>query len=125
MPTENLTRDEAAARADLLEVHDTVVHLDLTTGPTTFGVIAEVSFAAATPGASTFLDATCVEVDEVVLNGESLDLDQVVDETRITLPALAEHNTVRVVATMPYKHEGKGLHRFVPISGSVDPADAL
>ena len=117
MPTENLTRDEAAARARLLDVQDTIVHLDLTRGEETFGVTAEITFACAEPGVASFLDATCVDVGEVLLNGEALDLDDVVEETRIVLPRLAEQNTVRVVATMPYKHEGKGLHRFV------DPGD--
>jgi aminopeptidase N len=117
MPIENLTRDEAAARASLVTVHDTTVHLDLTTGETTFDVVTEISFDCVQEGAASFLDATCVEVAEVVLNGTTLDLEQVVDETRITLPDLAAANTVRVTATMAYKHEGKGLHRFV------DPGD--
>ncbi len=119
MPTENLTRDDAAARARLLDVHDTVVTLDLTRGEETFGVVAEITFSCGEAGATSFLDATCVEVDEVVLNGAALDVDAVVGETRIELPDLAAENTVRVVATMPYKHEGKGLHRFV------DPGDDL
>ena len=117
MTTENLTRDDAAVRARLLEVHATTVALDLTQGPETFGVTAEIRFDCTEPGAESFLDATCVEVAEVVLNGTALDVAEVVGDTTITLPDLQAENTVRVVATMPYKHEGKGLHRFV------DPAD--
>ena len=37
MPGTNLTRDEAAARARILDVGSYEVALDLTTGPTTFG----------------------------------------------------------------------------------------
>lgn len=117
MPTENLTRDEAAHRATLVGDVDTTVHLDLTRGPTTFDVTADLTFRCDEPGVETFVDCSARQVHEVTLNGRSLDLDEVVTETRITLPSLAAENTLRVVATMPYKHEGKGLHRFV------DPGD--
>ncbi len=117
MATENLTRDEAAERARLIADVETSVALDLTTGAETFEVSCELIFGCTEPGVASFLDATCVTVHEVVLNGTTLALDDVVSDTRITLPGLAAENTVTVRATMPYKHEGKGLHRFV------DPAD--
>jgi aminopeptidase N len=44
MPGTNLTRDEAAARAALLDVTSYSVDLDLTTGDTTFGSTTTIRF---------------------------------------------------------------------------------
>ncbi len=108
---ENLTRSDATERAALLDDVTLDVTLDLTRGDDHFGSTTTMSFTAPA-GASTFVDCTAHEVHEVVLNGVSLDLDEVVAETRITLPVLADANTLTVTATMNYLHEGRGLHFF-------------
>jgi aminopeptidase N len=113
---ENLTRDEAEARAALLTVESYVVHLDLDRGDERFGSRSTVTFEASRDG-DTFLDLTAARVERVTLDGEDLDLDRV-SATRIALPGLsAGRHTLVVDAEMAYTHEGRGLHRFV------DPAD--
>ncbi|PVU81934.1 aminopeptidase N [Cellulomonas sp. WB94] len=116
MPAENLTRDEARARAAVVAVHSYEVALDLTTGPTTFASRTTVRFTA-TPGASTFIDLIAPEVHEVVLNGRPLDPATVVAESRIALDDLTGENELVVVADAAYMNTGEGLHRFV------DPVD--
>ncbi|HYY10467.1 MAG TPA: aminopeptidase N, partial [Kineosporiaceae bacterium] len=113
----NLTRDEAQERAGLLEVESYDVTLDLTTGDKTFRTTTVLRFTARTPGASTFVDLIAAGVDEVVLNGRSLPVEEVVSTGRIALPDLAASNELRVVADGAYMHTGEGLHRFV------DPVD--
>ena len=68
MPGQNLTREEAATRADLLAVSSYDVVLDLAGGPTTFATRSTVRFAA-TEGADTFIDFVGASVESVVLNG--------------------------------------------------------
>jgi aminopeptidase N len=114
---ENLTRDDARARAGAIAVPATRVHLDLTRGPDRFGARSELDLVVREAG-PTFVDCTALQVEQVLLDGRTLDLDEVVRATRLELPHLdgGEHRLV-VEATMAYQHEGKGLHRFV------DPSD--
>jgi aminopeptidase N len=114
---ENLTRQEAQERAALLEVQRTRVHLDLDQGAETFHAVSEVTFHVREAG-STFVDCTAQLVERVVLDGQELDPERLVEPTRIRLVDLApgEHHLL-VASTMVYQHEGKGLHRFV------DPSD--
>ncbi|WP_104135719.1 aminopeptidase N [Cryobacterium sp. Y62] len=116
MPGENLTRLEASERAALVTVASYNVVLDLTTGPTTFGSTTTVRFAA-TPGASTFIDAITAMVHSVTLNGAALDPAVVSDGIRIQLDGLQAENELVVVADALYTNTGEGLHRFV------DPVD--
>ena len=51
MPGTNLTRDEAATRAALLDVTSYTVDLDLTTGDETFGSTTTIRFTCREPGA--------------------------------------------------------------------------
>ena len=51
MPGTNLTRDEAATRAALLDVTSYSIDLDLTTGDTTFGSTTTIRFTCREPGA--------------------------------------------------------------------------
>jgi len=119
MPGTNLTRDEAAARSDLLVVDDYDVTLDLGGDGGTFSSTTVVRFACTEPGASTFVDLIAPVVREVVLNGRSLDPAAVVADNRVAISDLAETNELRVVADCAYMRTGEGLHRFV------DPADGL
>ena len=97
MPAANLTRSEAEARATTVDVGDYAVTLDLTGGAQTFSSETVVRFTA-TPGTSTFIEATTREVHEIVLNGHRLDLSAS-DGARIRLDGLAVENVLRVTGT--------------------------
>ncbi|MEE6280395.1 aminopeptidase N [Georgenia sp. MJ170] len=115
MPGENLTREEAAARAAVVDVESYDVALDLTRGDRIFASRTTVRFRG-TPGAETFIDLIADAVHEVRLNGRQLDV-HLWDGARLTLPGLAAENELRVVADGRYMNTGEGLHRFV------DPVD--
>ncbi|MHB8186082.1 MAG: aminopeptidase N [Dermatophilaceae bacterium] len=118
MPGKNLTRDEARKRAALLSVATYDVALDLTTGPTSFRTRSTVAFTSSEDGASTFIDLIAKSVEEITLNGESLDPAKQFDGVRVQLPALRSGtNELTIDATGVYMNTGEGLHRFV------DPAD--
>ncbi|SNC63012.1 aminopeptidase N [Kytococcus aerolatus] len=110
-----LTRDEAIARADLIDVESMRVELDLTTDSATFESLTEIVFHAssATP---TFVDLKAVDVHEVELDDEVLDPALAADG-RLPITPREGRNTLVVRATMPFSNDGQGLHR------SVDPAD--
>jgi aminopeptidase N len=117
MPGTNLTRDEAATRAALLDVTSYTVDLDLTTGDTTFASTTVLEFTCTEPGASTFADLVDAQVHEITLNGRSLDPATAYADSRIALDDLQATNTLVVKADCRYTNTGEGLHRFV------DPAD--
>ncbi len=121
MPGTNLTRDEAAARAALLDVTSYTVNLDLTSGPqpdqSTFGSVTTLEFTCREPGASTFADLVAPTVREITLNGRSLDPATAYVDSRIALDGLEATNTLVVTADCAYSNTGEGLHRFV------DPVD--
>ncbi len=118
MPGINLTRDEAAERAHLLDVATYDISLDLTTSETAFASTTVIRFSAAEVGASTFADLVGATVHEISLNGTAIDPSTYVDN-RIPLDDLQADNELRVVAECTYSRTGEGLHRFV------DPADKL
>ncbi|MFD7918260.1 aminopeptidase N [Streptomyces sp. NPDC059740] len=137
MPGENLSREEARERARLLSVTSYEVALDVRSATEhgeaarTFASRTTVRFSCSEPGATTFADLVAPEVTAVTLNGRELDPAQVFDGVRITLPELAEENTLVVQANCAYSRTGEGLHRFVdPEDGEVylytqyEPADA-
>jgi len=118
VPGKNLTRDEARQRAELLSVAAYEVTLDLTTGPSTFRTRSTVDFTANRDGAGTFIDLIATSVEQITLNGVSLDPATQFDGFRVQLPALrVGANTVTIDATGVYMNTGEGLHRFV------DPVD--
>ena len=117
MPGTNLTRDEAATRAALLDVTSYSVDLDLTTSDTTFGSTTTIRFGCRQPGAETFVDLVGATVHEIALNGEPVDPAIAYADNRITLTELAADNELVVRADCVYSRTGEGLHRFV------DPAD--
>ncbi|MBA2956299.1 aminopeptidase N [Nocardioides sp. MAH-18] len=117
MPGTNLTRDEAATRAALLDVTSYSIDLDLTTGDKTFGSTTTIRFTCAEPGAETFADLVDAIVHEITLNGEPLDPATAYLDSRIALTGLQADNELVVRADCTYSHTGEGLHRFV------DPAD--
>ena len=111
----SLTRDEAQARASLIDVESMEVDLDLTTSSTTFESDTRIVFRAAA-AEPTFVDLKAVDVHEVELNDAALDPATVVDG-RLPITPTEGRNTLRVRATMPFSNDGQGLHR------SVDPED--
>jgi len=118
LPGENLTREEAAARSQLLSVHSYEVTLDVTVGPDTFDCVTVVHFDCTKPGSATFIDALTESVAEIELNGEQLDPKEHSDGIRIQLPKLQPQNTLKIRASGKYSNTGEGLHRFVdPVDG--------
>ena len=117
MAGENLTREEAAARAELLTVSRYDVELDVTRDEATFPTRSTIRFTAQRPGESTFVDFLGASVDSITLNGRSLDPAAHYDGAQITLPDLAADNEVVIEATGRFMNTGEGLHRFV------DPVD--
>jgi aminopeptidase N len=145
VPGENLSRDEARERAELLSVDGYEVDLDLrsavggpdgdgdaASGPRTFRSVTTIRFRNARAGASTFADLVAPAVNAVTLNGQPLDPAVVFDGTRVVLADLPEGaNTLVVDAQCAYSRTGEGLHRFVdPEDGEVylytqyEPADS-
>jgi aminopeptidase N len=117
MPGTNLTRDEAATRASLLDVTSYSIDLDLTTGDKTFGSTTTIRFTCSEPGAETFADLVDATIHEITLNGEQVDPATAYADSRIALTGLAAENELVVRADCTYSRTGEGLHRFV------DPAD--
>ncbi|WP_430782245.1 aminopeptidase N [Actinoplanes sp. G11-F43] len=113
MPT--LTRAEAVERASLVDVEEYHVDLDLTGSGDTFRSRAVVRFRARA-GAATFLEFEPAAVASITLNGVAVPAEASTGD-RLELTGLAEENELVVDATMRYRNDGEGLHRYV------DPAD--
>ncbi|MFJ9810012.1 aminopeptidase N [Streptomyces sp. NPDC101158] len=138
MPGENLSRDEAHERAELLSVDGYEVYLDLRSavgesgeGVRTFRSVTTLRFRRTGAGDSTFVDLIAPSVNAVTLNGRALDPAVVFDGARIALDGLADENELVVDAQCAYSRTGEGMHRFVdPEDGEVylytqyEPADA-
>ncbi|MFI8965650.1 aminopeptidase N [Streptomyces sp. NPDC053493] len=138
MPGENLSRDEARERAELLSVDGYEVALDLRSavgesgeGVRTFRSVTTLRFRRTGTGDTTFVDLIAPSVTAVTLNGRALDPAAVFDGSRITLDGLADENVLVVDARCAYSRTGEGMHRFVdPEDGEVylytqyEPADA-
>jgi len=114
---ENLTRAEAQDRARLIATDSYEVDLDLSGPGDTFVTTTTARFNCRQPGSTTWIDLISPHVHSITLNGTSLDVGQAFAGARITLPDLAEQNTVTIVADGAYMNTGEGLHRFV------DPVD--
>jgi aminopeptidase N len=127
----NLTRDEAAARAQLLTVRSYTVRLDLR-DERHFESVTTVTFDCARPGATTFIDLAAEAVTQVTLNGRPVPAEAAkATPGRLTLEGLAPHNELTVVARCRYSMTGEGLHRCTdPEDGETylythfEPADA-
>ncbi|MYS14960.1 aminopeptidase N [Streptomyces sp. SID4982] len=111
-----LTRDEAQARAEFLDVHRYTVALDLTCGDETFGSRTAIRFTARTDG-DTFVELKPAELRAVTLDGQPLD-PHALDGNRLPLKNLtAGEHELTVDAAMRYSRTGEGMHRFT------DPTD--
>ncbi len=112
MNEDNLTRAEAQERASMLSELSYDVDVDLTGDGDTYASTTVICFSAES-GTATFVDLDAAAVRELTLNGEAVGLDAFdADRSRITLPAVAARNELRVVADCTYQHTGVGLHRF-------------
>ncbi|MET9569996.1 aminopeptidase N [Streptomyces virginiae] len=114
-PMSALTRNEAQLRAQLLDVHDYVVGLDLTTGDDTFDSTTTIRFTARSAG-ETFVELKPEELRSATLDGHPLD-PATLDDNRLPLALAPGDHELRVHARMRYSRTGEGLHRFT------DPAD--
>ena len=118
MPGTNLTRDEAQARAALLDVTSYAIELDLTTGATTFASTTTIEFTSTT--------ARCLDVRRPGRRDRPRDHAQrcarstrrrrtpTAGSSSTTWP---RETTLVVRADCTYSRTGEGLHRFV------DPVD--
>ncbi|MEO8329383.1 MAG: aminopeptidase N, partial [Candidatus Nanopelagicales bacterium] len=116
MQTRPLTRSEAIARAEIIEVESYAIEIDLRgcdVGRGTFGSQTLVKFSCSRPGASTFAEFRSNEPAKAELNGREV----AVVDGRIPLDGLQEHNELRVSGQGMFSTAGEGLHR------AVDPAD--
>jgi aminopeptidase N len=119
--TPNLTRDQAAQRAEQLTVHSYVVDLDLTDGEggpgeKTFRTRSEIRFAA-TAGTASWVDFVGDGISTATLNGQPLDVSGWTNVDGLKLPDLQADNLLVIEALGLYMNTGEGLHRFV------DPVD--
>ena len=114
LPGENLTRLEAAHRAEIVQTHSYRVELDLRDS-TTFRSRTTIDFSGKA-GAATFVDLIAQSVEKIELNGTTIS-PSAFQNSRIELAEIAAENTLIVEATCLYSHTGEGLHR------AVDPAD--
>ncbi|MEX1908799.1 aminopeptidase N [Janibacter sp. Y6] len=111
----SLTLAEARARADLLQVTDMEVDLDLDQGAEHFGSVTRLHLRASGDG-QTFVDVDPVSLHAIRLDGVELDV-ALQAERRYPLTLTAGDHVVEVEATMAFSHDGEGLHR------ATDPAD--
>src|SRR2546426_1246563 len=115
-PGNNLTRDEARRRAELIQTPLYDISLDLTRDSDTFACEATIHFLCQEPGANGFIDFLAPSVDSCELNGEEVPKDAF-NGARITLNNLRDANELHVLATCDYQNVGAGLCRFT------DPVD--
>ena len=113
MPGQNLTRDEAARRAEIITDVAYSVDLDLTGTGDTFRSRTTVTFHCTVAGSTTWLDLIAPGVRSITLNGRELDPAAHFVDSRIHLPDLESSNTVEGVADCAYMKSGEGLHRII------------
>ena len=87
-----LTRDEAAARAALIEVESYDIELDLTTGAETYHSTSRVRFRCLQPGRSSFIELLAERCQSISLNGTALDPPTAYNGERVTLDGLLAEN---------------------------------
>src|SRR6266480_628661 len=108
-PGNNLTRDEARRRAQLIQTPLYDISLDLTRDTDTFACEATIHFLCQEPGANSFIDFLAPSVDSCELNGEEVPNDAF-NGARIMLSNLRDANELHVLATCDYQNIGAGQH---------------
>jgi len=115
-PGNNLTRDEARRRSQLIHTPLYDISLDLTRETETFTCEATIHFLCQEPGADTFIDFLAPSVDSCELNGDEVP-KEAYDGARIALKNLRDANELHVLGTCEYQNIGAGLSKFT------DPVD--
>ena len=111
MAANNLTRDEARRRAELIQTPLYEISLDLTQDTDTFACEATIHFLCKEPGAESFIDFLAPSLDSCELNGEEVPR-QAFNGERITLSNLRDANELHVIGTCEYGNIGAGLSKF-------------
>src|ERR671934_387357 len=111
MAANNLTRDEARRRAELIQTPLYEVSLDLTQDSDTFACEATIHFLCKEPGAKSFIDFLAPSLDSCELNGEEVPR-QAFNGERIALANLRDANELHVIGTCEYQNIGAGLSKF-------------
>src|SRR5919204_1493891 len=111
MAANNLTRDEARRRAELIQTPLYEVSLDLTQDSNTFTCEATIHFLCKEPGAKSFIDFLAPSLDSCELNGEEVPR-QAFNGERIALANLRDANELHVIGTCEYQNIGAGLSKF-------------
>jgi aminopeptidase N len=109
-----LTREEATARAEFLDITSYDIHLDLT-GDAGFTSTTRIGFRCRF-ASSSFVDISATTLEEIRLDDQALDAGACHDG-RFPLELTAGEHELVVRARMAYSHDGEGLHRYA------DPAD--
>ncbi|MDN5745848.1 MAG: M1 family aminopeptidase, partial [Nocardioidaceae bacterium] len=112
----SLTRAEAAHRAATITVRSYEIDLDLTTSQETFASTTRIRFHSEPTAA--FVDIRPQALHSIRLDGMPIDRTRL-QHGRLALESMGGEHELVVVATMPFRNDGEGLHRMV------DPADGL
>src|SRR3989475_352569 len=110
-PGNNLTRDEARRRAELIQTPLYDISLDLTRDSETFTCEATIHFLCQQPGTDSFIDFLAPSVDSCELNGAEV-AKEAFNGARIKLSNLRDANELHVLGTYAYQNVGAGLCRF-------------
>ena len=110
-PGNNLTRDEAARRAQLIQTPLYDISLDLSRDSDTFTCEATIHFLCQEPGTNSFIDFFAPSVDSCELNGEEVP-KEAFNGARITLNNLRDANELHVLGTCEYQNIGAGVSKF-------------
>ena len=122
MATANITREEAAARSELVKAKAYRVTVDVTgdgVEDKEHNFLSRTEFDFSSKSGATHLDVIADEIRLATLDGVALPLEGY-DGYRLPLPDLTEgDHTVVVESVGRYSHTGEGLHRFVDTDGKV------
>jgi len=118
--TDNLTRAEARARAELISnvAYTITLRVSDSAKDALFETESIITFEAKSD-ATTFLDLSARNLDSLVVNGESTEPE--FNGFRIAnIPVHTGRNEIKIAARAAYGHTGVGMHRVVdPVDGEV------
>src|SRR2546421_3877036 len=110
-PGNNLTREEASRRAELIQTPLYDVSLDLSQDSDTFTCEATIHFLCRELGAESFIDFLGQALDSCELNGEEVPREAF-NGARIRLTNLRDANELHIIGTCEYQNIGAGLCKF-------------